>query len=188
MLILDDVSRSKLSQIYDLYKDDLYRKAYYILKDHQLAQDVMQSAIIKISNHLHRIDEIDSVRTKAYVLTIVKNLAIDVTRKKAYQDQKKISSHDNASYINLKDEEMLVEDWMIDKEKTFELNKCISKLKKSHAEIIYLRYFEELTINEISEILGIKSNHVSVKINRAITALRQEVSNNEYFGRKSHVG
>ena len=50
---------------------------------------------------------------------------------------------------------------------------CISELKPHYASIIEMRFFDELSFNEIGEILGIKGNNAKIRLYRAIDQLKK---------------
>lgn len=70
-----------LEQLYKEYYKSMSLKAYHILKDHQLAEDAVQQAFLKISDSLDKISNISSPRTKKYLMVTVKNSALDIYRK-----------------------------------------------------------------------------------------------------------
>lgn len=82
LFILDSEDVTKLERIYYNYKDEMYRKAYYFMKDKELSMDVIQTSIIKLSKHLDKINDVYSKESRAYILTIVKHVCLNILRKK----------------------------------------------------------------------------------------------------------
>jgi len=178
--MLESDDRSKLQKLYDLYKDDMYRKAYYMVKDHQMAQDVMQTSIIRLTKHLAKIDEINSIKSKAYIMTIVRNLSLDSLKKAS---SKEVSSSDGEviQLHEVADDNLITEEWFVNKEKAKEINRCLKEINEDYAEIIYLKFYQELSIPEISEVLGLSKNNTSVKLKRALNVFKKKVLNDDYF-------
>jgi len=54
-----------------------------------------------------------------------------------------------------------------------EVAKYLEKIHPPYADILTLRFYYELEIYEIAKILDITENNVSVRINRAIAALKK---------------
>ena len=52
-----------------------------ILKDNYLAEDAVHKAFLKLINHLDKIWETESQKTKSFIVIITKNIAIDMYRK-----------------------------------------------------------------------------------------------------------
>ncbi len=161
--------RSKLEEIYLCYHKELFILAYEILKDYQEAEDVIHNAIIKLSNNLEKISDIKCKKTRSYLIIIVRNLSYD-----AYNNKKRITSipFDEINQLPIKDE-INLDEHMLKIEKTKEIAEKLNMVHPPYADIITLRYYNELSISEISKLLNITENNASVRINRAIKALKR---------------
>ena len=53
------------------------------------------------------------------------------------------------------------------------LTACLCELKPHYASIIEMRFFDELSFNEIGEILGIKGNNAKIRLYRAVDQLKK---------------
>ena len=82
IVIDDEVTRNKIEEIYRVYRNLLFYTAYCILKDYHEAEDVVHTAIIKLCSHIDKIDDIECNKTKAFLVIIVRNIAINVYNKK----------------------------------------------------------------------------------------------------------
>lgn len=61
----------KIVVLYENYKICMYKEAYRILKDTQLAEDAMQQAFIKIINSLNKIELEDAVKTRSFLIIMM---------------------------------------------------------------------------------------------------------------------
>jgi len=61
------------------------------------------------------------------------------------------------------------------------LREAINQLKGKYKEVLYLRYYEELSIREISERLKLPSRRVSERIHYALKLLRKKCEKEKYF-------
>lgn len=61
------------------------------------------------------------------------------------------------------------------------LEEKLSQLKIKYKEVLYLRYYDELSIAEISEHLGIPTRRVSERIHYALIKLRNKCDMKNYF-------
>lgn len=77
LMIEDEGKRDKLEKLYITYRKELFYVAYRILNDYQEAEDILQSAFIKIAKYLDKISEIECKKTRAYLVIIVRNLSFD---------------------------------------------------------------------------------------------------------------
>ena len=83
----DEESKDKLSWIYENYLAAMLYTAKKYVGQHQVEEDVVHNAILKIIDNLDYIDPSEPVKTKNYVCIIVKSCAIDWLRKnKNYSD------------------------------------------------------------------------------------------------------
>ncbi|SEA28208.1 RNA polymerase sigma factor [Bizionia paragorgiae] len=104
---------------------------------------------------------------KTWLITISKNIHIDLVRKEKSSINSKITnSHDNTVYL-VADESPSAEDKLITEQNLAKLLRDIKKLKPHYQEIINLRYFQELSYKEISVALNEPMNNVKVKLLRA---------------------
>jgi RNA polymerase sigma-70 factor (ECF subfamily) len=109
----------------------------------------------------------DTYEFKTWLVTISKNIHIDLVRKQ----RSTISSHSNTDkekeYYSIIDESPSPEDKLITEQNLAKLLRDIKKLKPHYQEVINLRYFQELSYKEISEQLNEPMNNVKVKLLRA---------------------
>jgi len=169
LLIIDDEkTRTKLEDIYIHYHKDLFVTSYSILKDYQEAEDVVQKMILKLHNNLDKISEIKCKKTRAYLVTIVRNLCYD-----AYNRKKGIIFMPLDEKYNLGvEDEISLDEYVINNENSKEMATYLSDLHRPYADVIMLKFYHDLTIPEIANILNITENNVSVRINRALKALK----------------
>lgn len=81
-MIEDEQERSKFEQLYYLYRQTMFYVANSILKDEHLAEDTVHQAFIKLVDHLEKIEDVESHKTKGFCVIIVKHIAIDLLRQK----------------------------------------------------------------------------------------------------------
>ena len=159
--------RGKLEEIYGRYRRDMYVTAYSILRDSQAAEDAVQNAMINIQRHIDKISDVECKKTRAYIVIIVRNLCLDSLKGHAVPDSLDAMTEEPASAAGSPDELLLAA------ERRREMAERLLRLHRPYADILVLRYYNELTISEISDLLGISENNVSVRINRALSALRK---------------
>jgi len=82
MFVEDAESRDLLEKIYCAYHKEMYYIANNILNNSHDAADVVQTSIIKLIPYIEKINDIKCNKTKYLIVTIVKNTAIDLYRKK----------------------------------------------------------------------------------------------------------
>ncbi len=71
----------KLSRLYELYEQPMYRIAYAVLHNSGLAEDAVSEAFVRLIGKISRLDDADSPRTKAYVVKVIKSTSISIYRR-----------------------------------------------------------------------------------------------------------
>jgi len=175
IVIDDDNVRKKIEQIYNLYKKLLFYTAYSILKDYHEAEDVVHMAIIKICNHLDKIEEIECNKTKAFLVILVRNIAINV-----YNKKRRITDIDMERLTDLEDENINPEEYMLKVENAEWIARKLASINPEYADVLVFRYTYQFTIEEIAYLLNTTEGNVRVKIHRARKVLH-EIMKGEYF-------
>lgn len=148
----------------DTFWDDVYG---FQLKRVQNENDAEDITIQTFSRAFDRIETYNSsFKFKTWLITISKNIHIDLLRKEK-NSISQIISNDDKSVYQILDESPSPEDELITEQHLAKLLRDIKKLKPHYQEIINLRYFQELSYKEISIQLKEPINNVKVKLLRA---------------------
>ena len=143
-------------------KERFYRLAYYYVKNHHDAMDVMQESILKGYSNLSKIKDEQAI--EKYLNKIIINTSIDFIRK-------------NSKMIFTSEEclkEKMVED------STSNINYVIDNLDSDLKSIIVLKYFHGYKIGEVAEILDISVSTVKNRMHKALKQLRSEIKEESY--------
>ncbi len=102
-----------------------------------------------------------------WLIAIAKNVHIDLLRKK--KSSLFVDLNNEADYLahNVADTALTAEDELIKQQNLSSLLQCIKQLKPHYQEVIQLRYFQELSYQEIADDLGEPLNNVKIKLLRA---------------------
>ncbi len=179
--IEDGHSRRKLEALYTRYNKDMFKVAYRVLNDNYLAQDAVQSAFVNLINCLDKIEEINSNKTRAYLVIIVRNISIDLYRKRNKQYDIVLDDIEDI----LPDGSMPLDEKIINAEMFGRISSKIQELHKAYSDIISLKYFYNHSDSEIAKLLNITQENVRIRLYRArqslikILSQDRELSNNE---------
>lgn len=102
-----------------------------------------------------------------WLIAIAKNVHIDLLRKKKSSLFIDITDEEDRQAYNVPDSSPSAEDALIKDQNLSRLLECMKQLKPQYQEIIQLRYFQELSYQEIASQLGEPLNNVKVKLLRA---------------------
>lgn len=180
MEIEEAISRAKnndqkaFNYLLDLYWDAVYGFQLKRVKNENDAEDI---TIQTFSRAFDKIDTFnEQYKFKTWLITISKNIHIDLVRKEKNSIERVISKDDSKAYQIL-DESPTVEDKLITEQNLAKLLRDIKKLKPHYQKVINLRYFQELSYKEISKELDEPINNVKVKLLRAKKLLAEVITN-----------
>ncbi len=138
--------------------------------------DLYQEMLIQIWKSLHNFKEESKLSTWIYRVSL--NTALTFQRKEKKKIPiKQLNEFENIDQLN----KAAFEKTNIKEEKIELLYKCINQLKKDERAIILL-YLENKKYEEIALIIGLKSSHIGVKINRIKAKLHKLLKANDYAG------
>ena len=143
----------------------MFSIAMNVLRDKYSAEDAVQNAYIKILNNCDKIDDLDSKRTKRLIITITKNAAIDIYRKRNILWNREIEIE---KIVDFPQDDL----YALDGEEKFY---AIEILPNKYKEILLLKYSAEFSNSEIAEILDISELNVRKRISRAKKQLEQNM-------------
>lgn len=170
--------QNAFGEIIELYKDKVYQLCYRMLGNSHEAEDIAQEAFIRAFINIDRYNLDRKFSTWLY--RIATNLCIDRIRKKKpdYYLDAEVSGTDGLTlYSQVAAEGILPEDEVANMELQDIIQKEILKLPEKYRSVILLKYIEELSLNEICEILDLPLGTVKTRIHRGREALKKQLRN-----------
>lgn len=150
--------KGKFAVIYEKCRYLMQKVAMDILHDRFLAEDAVHNAFMNLAMHMEDIGEPESLRTKRYLITIAKNAAIDIYRKKKVQMRREI-------YMDELGEDALPMTYM-ETDLDNDVLDILKKLPVKYRDIFLLKYSAHLENSEIARLCGIKEGTVRQRISR----------------------
>ncbi|MEK4487007.1 sigma-70 family RNA polymerase sigma factor [Psychrobacillus sp. FSL H8-0484] len=160
-------NKQAYAHIINKYKNRLYGTILRMTKNPQNAQDLVQEAFIKVYHQLEKYDEKGSFAGWIYRLAI--NHCMDEFRKNSYK-MKQVEINEE-KVVNTNYPEII----FLKKEKSRQLERLIATLPEDERMIILLRYVNELSYNEISELVEVPLSDVRNKLHRAKKKMRDTI-------------
>jgi RNA polymerase sigma-70 factor (ECF subfamily) len=167
----DQKAQTKLINIFWV---DVFSFVMKKVRDENDADEITVNVFSKV---LSKIDLYDPhFEFKTWVLTIAQYTIIDFWRKKSRENQDPTEHLDEVKNQYAKSPEEL----MISDEEQKKIIKTIESLDKNYQDILRLRFFEEKSIKEIAEELGISVANTKVRVMRAKKVLAELLKNNDF--------
>jgi RNA polymerase sigma-70 factor, ECF subfamily len=149
------------------HQDEVYGVALRITGDRQAALDVASSTFLKAYRAFHRYDQRRPLRH--WLLRIATNEAVSYVRKRGRELRRRIDV-DQASA--LADPTATPDAESVAREDRARIRSAVSLLPELYRVVIVLRYFNELSVDEISQVTGRPASTVGVQLLRGRALLR----------------
>jgi RNA polymerase sigma-70 factor (ECF subfamily) len=162
--------KSTFEAIYKSESDAIFRFCLLRVSNREQALDITQETFLRLWQSL--LADKDILNSRAFLFTVARRLVIDWYRKKKNLSLDKMMLEGKESGYDVVDEKTTDSSVSAQSEGRYLIDK-INELEESYREPLYLRFVEDLSPPEISKILGISANAVSVRLNRGIKELRE---------------
>lgn len=156
--------------LYNMYSKSMHGVIYNIVRDHNIAEEVMQDVFIKA---WHKSESYDATKGRffTWILNISRNAAIDKTRSKRFKNNSK--NLDAEYFVDI----LPAQDDLNNSTDAIGVGKFVSLLKQKCIEVLELLYFKGYTQKEAAETLEIPIGTVKTRNRNCINELRQIVLN-----------
>lgn len=143
-------------------ENQLYRIAYSYLKNEADALDAVSEAIVKAFENLDQLKSEGYMKT--WLIRILINVAIDMQR---HSHRHVEITEDVVNQSTEKTHDNVIE---------LDLEQSLANLREDQRLLINLRFFEDLSLSEIAEILDEPLSTVKSKLYRTLKTLRLSLS------------
>ena len=145
-------------RIFNLYKNDIYRLAYSYTKNTADSDDIVQSVFVKLYKKQDILKKSD-IEIKKWLIKVTINNCKTL-----------FLSSWNKRVISLSEKE---ENIIVKKDNDYVLLDEINKLSKNERLIVFLYYYENYKINEISKIMKKSETNIQTILYRARNKLKK---------------
>lgn len=153
------------------YQNFVFSTALRYLKSYDDADDAAQETFIKALNSLRKFRGDSSLKTWLYRITV--NVCANISRKKKIFSIFKPIDDNEDDYFNIPSTEKTPEELFENKEFEEVFLKILAKLPEKQRETFALRYFDELSYEEISKMLGTSVGGLKANYFQAVKKLAE---------------
>lgn len=158
-----------IDQLMQEYSDDILHLVYTYVKNRTTAEDLTQEIFIKCYEKLNQFNQQATLKT--WVYRIASNHCKDYLRSWHYR---KITLSDKIlDYIPSKSKQ--VEEEIIANSEENILTNAVMNLPLKYREVVFLHYYEELSLTEISKITTVNINTIKTRLKRAKELLKDKM-------------
>jgi RNA polymerase sigma-70 factor, ECF subfamily len=171
-----DGDTNAFTVLVDRYKDLVYTLSMRMMKNREEAEEVAQDTFIKTYSSLNKFKGDSKFST--WIYRVAYNTCLDRLKKNKRQQYTVAIDEYTEHQVKTLDNAL---DQIEAKEKEQAIQNCLELLPSEDSFLLTLYYFEELSLDEISKIVGLKPNNVKVKIFRSrkklATILKEKLDN-----------
>jgi RNA polymerase sigma-70 factor, ECF subfamily len=160
-------NEAKLEGLMDTYGDQVKYLIYSYVKDWGITSDLVQEVFVSIYTKLDGFEGRSSYKTWVYSIAI--NRAKDYLKSWHYRH---MAVAEKVAFY-LRDGSRTPEEVVIDNDTHKELLKAVWALPVKYKEVILLHYYQDLSVSEISEALGIPIKTIKTRLLRAKEKIRK---------------
>lgn len=156
----------------DLYEDHKYALLIYakkIMGNQHMAEDAVHDAFISIIQGKEKYLKLDRMDFRRSAVIIVRNKCIDILRKQKPFANKSIEELE----IFLESGEMPIDDQVIFESEYELICKYMNSIDEISKQVLIMKYIQNMSYEEIGEVLGMTPKHVDTRIMRAKEKVRR---------------
>ena len=159
----------------------LFSYILFVVRDHDKAEDVFQETFVKVITKLNQRKYTTSGKFSAWLMRIAHNVIMDNYREQRAQNIVEPTQGNDLSNISSKDLlDTNVENRYVNEQVLSDVKKMMNQLPATQREVVYMRFYQEMSFKEIAETTG-------VSINTSLGRMRYAVLNMRRMAKQHHI-
>jgi RNA polymerase sigma-70 factor (ECF subfamily) len=169
-----DMQISRL--VCELFYKSVFQAAFFITNDTSFAEDAVYKVFLKLPSRIDQLE--DPSKLEAWLCRMASNTAKDIIRHRS-----RSGLFAGARNVYSDNQTVSPETVLLANEDKIAIKQHIERLRPEYKIVIYLRYYQDLPINEISKILGIPLRTVKSHLIRTRAELRKIIDQKNHLNR-----
>ncbi len=161
--------QTQFLEAYEKYKEAIYRHCFFRVYNKAKADELVQETYMRTWQYLVQGKTVENLR--AFLYRVANNLIIDDSRKKKEDSLEVLMERSPANEPFYEGGQRIERQMLYN-----QIVENMHYLPEDYMQILQLRYINDLDPKEIAVILQTNANNVSVKINRAVKALKSKLA------------
>ena len=155
------------------HKERLYNYIFFIVRSREVAEDLFQETFVKAIVTLQQGRYQSDGKFSAWITRIAHNLVIDQFRQERNEnyvsnDESEVDLLNNATLV-----EGTIENRMVNEQVLADVRALIDELPDCQREVLYMRYYQDLSFKEIADLTGVSINTALGRVRYAILNMRR---------------
>lgn len=161
--IESDEDKKRFTELYNTYKNLMYKVAFDILQNPQDAEEALQDAFFSIARNFSKISEINCPQTKGFVVIVVRNFSYNMIKKIKRRHEADIDIDKLEIPVGMP----LPDETALNGYDVETLENALRQLPQNYYDIIYLTSYMDYSTNDAAKILGISYENAKKRLTRA---------------------
>lgn len=162
------------------HQSKLFSYILFVVRDREIADDLFQETFVKVITKLQEGKYSPSGKFSAWMMRIAHNVIMDLYRGLKVQKIVDTSDDNDLSNIGANDfYSMDIESQYVNAQVLKDVKRLMNFLPASQREVVYMRYYQQLSFKEIAEMTNVSINTSLGRMRYAILNLRRMVKENE---------
>ena len=167
--------RAFMVRLYVDYRWLMYKVALSVVREPQLAEDMVSQTLCEMIDNLEKIRAVDCCKLRGYIVSFVRNVSVDFVRKRDRQGKYLFLTGEEAEVAA----EDSVDENLIRMAEIDALKRGFARLSENHRPLLTMKYFDGLSDEEIAARLGVAKASVRTYLMRARNRLCQRLKEDE---------
>lgn len=159
----------------DRYKDKLYSYIFFVVHNEDMANDLFQETFVKAIMTIQQGRYVETGRFGAWLMRIAHNLVIDRFRQERNESLVSNDQSDGMLLNNARYADETIEMKMVTEQSLEDVKQLMNELPDNQREVVYMRFYQDLSFKEIAEITGVSINTALGRMRYAILNLRRMI-------------
>ena len=152
----------------------LFTYIMFVVRDHDTADDIFQETFVKVITKLQQGQYTDSGKFQFWLTRIAHNVIMDWYR--SQRNEHIVEPTQDNDLSNLKGASVLDtyrETELVNEQVLLDVKKLMNALPAPQREVVYMRYYQQLSFKEIAELTGVSINTSLGRMRYALINLRR---------------
>ena len=152
----------------------LYSYILFVVRDRDKADDIFQETFVKVITKLHEGKYTTSGKFAAWLMRIAHNVMMDYYREQKQENIVEPSEGNDLSKLNPANIlDSNIENQFVNDQVLCDVKKMMNMLPPTQREVVFMRFYQELSFKEIAETTGVSINTSLGRMRYAIINMRR---------------
>lgn len=163
------------------HQGKLFSYICFIVHNRDVAEDIFQETFVKAIITIRQGRYVETGKFLAWLTRIAHNLIIDFFRQERNENLISNDETDADLFNNVRLAETNIEMQMVTEQTLDDVRMLMERLPANQREVVYMRYYQELSFKEIAEITGVSINTALGRMRYALLNLRRMAEKRDLY-------